>query len=76
MYEGQSVGFGTKAEDQQYVNGTFKYWAKNGPTVNGTGSRLNDLLRHALKISDSLHRFVRMSVLMSWVVDRFTLAKS
>jgi len=55
MYSGQSAGFGTKEGDQQYVNGTCRYSASEGPIDAGTGLRLNDFFRHRLMTSESLH---------------------
>lgn len=58
MYSGQSIGFATNEGDQQYVNGTSRYSASEGPIVAGTGLRLNDLFRHKLMTSESLQQFV------------------
>lgn len=58
MFEGQSDGFGTKAGDQQYVNGMLSVSASRGPSENATGSRSIESL-HPLITSPRLARHVR-----------------
>jgi len=56
MCDGQSSGFGTRAGDQQYVNGIFSVSTRSGPSVSGIGSRSIDFL-HLLMTSPRLCRY-------------------
>ena len=54
MCAGQSIGLGTNAGDQQYVNGIFKDSARLGPCTIAIGSK-SRVARHLLITSPSLH---------------------
>ena len=70
MCSPQSGGFGTKAGDQQYVKGTFRFSISTGPTEAGMGSR-SKLFLQLLIMSPSL--FTERSANRSNAYGRLTL---
>ena len=75
MWEGQSAGLGTKAGDQQYVNGILRVSANAGPSNIAISSRSMDF-RHLLITSPSLSVVLELECSVPYGGVLLTLAMS